>query len=126
MTISLQTGFTVDGAAIASSSPISVTAAAAARIDGEAFAQANDQEMEIAFPYANIKGYILYSTVACTIETNSSSAPDDTITLAAGVPKTFITGGQTTNLFTDDVTTIFVSAAAAGALTMYVAYDPTP
>lgn len=126
MTITLQTGFTLDGAAIASSAAISVTAGAVARLDAETVPLATDTEMSIAFPYATIVGYILLSTVACTIETNSGSAADDTITLAAGVPKTFITGGQTTNLFTADVTSIFVTAAAAGALTLCVAYDPTP
>jgi hypothetical protein len=126
MTLTLQTGFTLDGTAIASSAAISVTAAAVARLDAETVPLANDTQMAIAFPYANIKAYILYSTVACTVETNSSSSPSDTITLAAGVPKTFITGGQTTNLFTANVTTIYVTAAVAGALTMCVAYDPTP
>jgi hypothetical protein len=126
MTFTLQTGFTLDGAAIASAAAISVTAGAVARLDAEAFSVANDQQMAIAFPYANIKAYTLLSSAACTVETNSSSSPADTITLAAGVPKTFITGGQTTNLFTANVTTLYVTAAAAGTLTVCVGYDPTP
>ena len=126
MTISLQKSFTVDGSAKGPSTSISVTAAASAFIDDEAFTIANDQAMAIAFPYANITGYLLYATAACTVETNSSSAPDNTITLEAGVPKTFITGGETSSLFTVNVSSIFVTAAAAGALTIFVGYDPTP
>lgn len=109
------------------STSISVTAAASAFLDAEAFSAANDQAMAISFPYANIKAYWLIATAACTIETNSSSAPDDTISLAAGIPKLFVPGGSTAaNAFTANVTNIYVSAAAAGTLTMFVAYDPTP
>lgn len=105
---------------------IEVTAGAVAHLDAEAIAAATDAEIEIAFPYANIKAYYLLSTVSCTVETNSSSAPDDSISLTANVPKTYITGGGMTSEFTADVTSIFVTAAAAGTLTIYVAYDPTP
>jgi hypothetical protein len=115
------------GSVTLSAAALSVSAASSVHLDAEAYGASNDQEMEIAFPFANIKAYWLLSTTACTIETNSGSAADDTISLAAGVPKIFfLNGGTADSEFTADVTSIFVSAAAAGTLTLFVAYDPTP
>jgi hypothetical protein len=64
----------------------------------------------------------------CLIETNSSSAPDDTITLTHGSPLIWNTEIQdtlgTACPLTVDVTTgIFVTNAAAGDLTVYILYN---
>lgn len=126
MTLTLQKGFTLDGAAIASSSAVSVTAGAVYRLDAEALSIGTNTLVAASFPYANIKAYILLSSTDCTVKTNSSGSPTDTITLSAGVPKTFITGGETTSLFTGNVTAFYVTNAAATTLTVCVAYDPTP
>ena len=87
---------------------------------------ATDVQRSVAFPYANIKAIALYCDVAVTIETNSPSSPSQTITLAAGVPNLWIYGGPGTNPITANVTTIYLTAAAAGTLKIRVLYDPTP
>ena len=45
-----------------------------------------DQEFDLDFPFAALKSFFAISTQDVTIETNDGSAPDDTITLKAGVP----------------------------------------
>jgi hypothetical protein len=122
--------FTLNQSMLTPSGAVSVgiTATASAEVSlEEAFPLANDTLMNIAFPYATIKGYVLLADKACTIETNSANASGgQTITLAANVPQLWINGGDGANIFTVDVTKIYVSAAAAGTLKMRVLYDPTP
>ena len=88
-------------------------------------AVADDAEYDIDFKYDQVKSFIIKSAVACTIKTNSSSVPDDTITLVAGEPLQWRDGDAFDNPFTADVSSIFISAAAAGAFQMYVLHDPT-
>ncbi len=71
----------------------------------------------------------MISDVAMTIETNSSSAADNTFTLAPGSPITWITGDPT---FVDsngddvtNITSIFVTNTTAGTLQICALVDPT-
>ena len=69
----------------------------------------------------------LLCTAAATVKTNSSSAPDATITLTANVPVCWYTGGGGTNPFgAVDVTTIYVTCADGGTLYIGALQDPTP
>jgi hypothetical protein len=106
---------------------LSVSGGAVAQIESEAISAGTDTLVNIAFPYANVKAYILLSTTAATVETNSTTAVGgDTITLAAGVPKTYILGGAHTSEFTANVTKFYVTNVADTVLTVKVLYDPTP
>jgi hypothetical protein len=65
---------------------------------------------------------------SCTIETNSSSAADDTITLAADTPLIWNTTiesslGTVCPLTTDITTGIFVTNSVAGDLSIYILYN---
>lgn len=92
----------------------------------EAISAADDQELSLAVPYAQIKFIYMLATVAMTIETNSSSAPTQSISLAANVPNCWISGGPGSNPITANITKIYVSAATAGTLNIQIGYDATP
>jgi hypothetical protein len=108
------------------SSDISVDGDAEVSLVDQAVAVATDTLVNVAFPYATIKAVILLCDVALTIKTNSSGAPSQTISLAAGVPTAWITGGAGANPFSVDVTKIYLTAVTAGTLNIRVLYDPTP
>jgi hypothetical protein len=60
--------------------------------------------------------------VACTLETNSSSSPVDTIALSAGKARKWEVGDPA--LLTADVTALYItSAAAAGTLEISILTD---
>ena len=121
---SLNTQLTSPGGVFSKS--IGVTCGASAEVAEEAVAAGTDTLVNIAFPYANVKAYYLYSSTDATLETNSSSSPSQTITLAAGVPKVWIEGGDGTNVFTANVTKFYLTNVANTVFTAIVAYDPTP
>lgn len=81
---------------------------------------------DVAFPFARLKSYVLYSPVAMTIKTNSSGAPDDTIALPAGELVAWNTSSLHPKLFTADVTQFFITnVLAAAGVTLEFIYDPT-
>jgi hypothetical protein len=64
----------------------------------------------------------------CTIETNSSSAPDDTLVIEHGSPliwntEILATLGTVCPITVDITTGIFVTNAAAGDLSIYILYN---
>ena len=94
-------------------------------------ANSTNYETEISFPYANIKAFHVSGTAAATIETNSGSAADDTISLTSTVlAKVWTHDGKAGNLsanpLTADVTSIFITSTAAQTIKLRVAYDATP
>ena len=106
---------------------VSASAGASAEVVAEAITAGTDTLVNIAFPYANVKAYYLYSTTACTIETNATDATGgQSISLAAGVPKIWVTGGDGSNVFSANVTKFYVTNVADTVLTAVVLYDPTP
>jgi hypothetical protein len=107
------------------SQTISTTGEAVVEMD-VAIPAASNTQVNLGFPYANVKMIWMNASVAMTLKTNSSSEPDQTISLAAGVPQAWITGGHGSNPITDDVAAIYVTAAAEGTLSIRCLYDPTP
>lgn len=83
---------------------------------------------DIAFPYATLKSFVMYSPVACTIKTNASDGTGgNSISLAAGVPLVWDTTSPYSNPFTHDVTKFYVTNSAAGTgFSCKFGYDPTP
>lgn len=92
----------------------------------EAFGASNDQLFALTLDVSQMKMLYLHSDVACTLETNSSSAAAATVALVAGQPVIWTsTNGQTNPFGSTDVTALYVSAAAAGTLTLKAIVDPT-
>lgn len=87
-----------------------------------------DFEIPFAFDVANVQAFLIVASVAMTIETNSGSAADDTLTLAAGVEYEWTPDSENDFLLDTDVTALFVTNAsgAAGTLTCRVLVDPSP
>jgi hypothetical protein len=82
-------------------------------------ASTTNAEHDIVFTFASVLACDLYASGALTVKTNSTSAPDDTFTLAALQAKTYAsgTGGSGsavgTNLFTANVTKFYVTNASS-------------
>lgn len=77
---------------------------------------AADQAYPITLDRTKLLSLCLYSDVALTIETNSSSAPTDTIVLTAGQNRQWelATDGLAACPITASVTSMFLTNAAAG------------
>jgi hypothetical protein len=94
-------------------------------------ANSTDLAVQASFPYANVKAICISGTAAATIETNSSSAADDTISLTSTVLAKIWThngkaGNLATNPLTADVTALYITSTAAQTIKIRVAYDATP
>jgi hypothetical protein len=76
---------------------------------------------------SHVKAICMVSTAAVTIETNSSSAPDDTISLLANKPLlwSLANDGLGRCPFSGDVTGLFLTSAGTFALTIRVIEDIT-
>lgn len=77
---------------------------------------------------SQLKGLYIVSNKALTLKTNSSSSPQETISLAADKPLTWVSGLGNTLPFAGDVTSLFVSNAsgAAAVLSIRMLFDSTP
>ena len=88
------------------------------------FAIGTDVAQDFACDVSTIVSLAIMSTTAMTIETNSSSAADDSISLVANKPLIWNTQILATLgtacPFTTDITSLFITNAAAADLTMYV------
>lgn len=89
---------------------------------------AADVEMALAIDVSELELLIIDCDVGITIETNDGTTPDDTLTIAAGVPLIWYTGCGHANPLGTDVTAIFVTQtdATEGTLVIKALVDPTP
>lgn len=87
-----------------------------------------DGQINIAFTYADIKSFYLLSDQDVTIETNSGSAADDTLTVTANVPYTWQNDSPHANPFSANVTAFFVtnSSGSTATISCSVVFDATP
>lgn len=76
--------------------------------------------MAMAFVKANLQSFYLKSDQNCTVKTNSSGSPSDTITLVANVPYFWSKSSGLTNPFATDVTTSFVTCTPAASIQMEI------
>lgn len=86
-------------------------------------------EVDVAFAFAKVKSMLLYSTTGMTIKTNSTGAPDDTLTLAAGQALVWNTNDPSVCPFTADVTKLYftnASASVVASVKVRVLLDVTP
>lgn len=89
-----------------------------------------DQEVVLAIDVSAIVAIIIDSDQAVTIETNSGSAADDTLTPAANVPLLWTNDDEHANPFTSgtDVASLFITNAsgATANIKISVLQDSTP
>lgn len=97
-------------------------------IVGETVGASSTVQFTCTIDVSAITNIVALSDSVVTIKTNSSGAPDDTIALKAGVPYIWNADAYFTNLFTTDVTTIYVQNAtgSAASFDLRVLYDSTP
>lgn len=74
--------------------------------------------------YSQCKGVFILADAAMTIETNSGSAPAQTISLTSGVPVAWMYGAGTCPI-TADITALYVTSTAGGNLTIRTLVDAT-
>jgi len=90
----------------------------------------SSSDLEVAFTLdvSEIQAIYIVSDQNMTLETNSGAAPDDTISLVAGVPYVWHTGSYFVNKLTTDITALFMtnSSGSAARLQIEVVFDPTP
>ena len=107
----------------------SVTGDGQVAYDGSIAASGTNIEIDIAFAFANVKSFVIYSSQAMTVKTNSSTVPDDTLAIAAGGQLVWNTNDVAVCPFTADVTKLFVtnaSSTTAATLRIRVLLDVTP
>lgn len=103
------------------------TGASLTEID-ESIAVGTDTAIACAIDVSAVKAFWISSDAAVTIETNSGSAADDTLSLVANVPYVWHTSDYNAFLLGTDVTVLYVTNASGGAATisLRVLQDPTP
>ena len=98
-------------------------------IDQEAVAaDESDLLMVVAIDVSAMKTFFMLSGTDLTVKTNSSSTPDDTLTLKAGVPISWHENSNHSKPLTVDVTKIYVTedGSKADFLTLRALQDVTP
>lgn len=87
-----------------------------------------DKEVAFALDVSQCVVFEITSDYAITVETNSGSAPDNTIALVANVPYRWCTGWYVAFKLTVDVTKLFITNASGStaALRIRALYDSTP
>jgi hypothetical protein len=88
-----------------------------------------DTQVTFALVEAEMQSFVVWSTVAMTLETNNGTTPDDDFTLAANKPVVWTNNGYLSNPITADITTdVFVTNASgsAGDLNIRAIIDATP
>lgn len=91
----------------------------------ETITDATDQLLSVAFVLAKLKVFIMVSSTAMTVKTNDSGSPQETLTLAAGVPFVYVPGAGLASPFDDDVTALYVTNTGASQVQVRVGVDAT-
>lgn len=87
-----------------------------------------DMQVDVAIDVSQLKSLYIKSSTALTIETNSGSAADDTLTLVANEPLVWWDGCGWSCPLTVDVTGMFLTKAGAGDANVQMRFlvDATP
>lgn len=86
---------------------------------------ATDVLVALVLDVSQISSLCIVADAACTIKTNSSSSPAQTISLTANKPLRWNDGMAHANPLTTDITAIYVSCAANTTLKIKALYDAT-
>ena len=90
--------------------------------------ETNDQLVAMVLDVSQLKGYVMHSDQAITLETNSAEAADDTITFAANQCRIWSAADENAqSVFTTDVTAFYISVAGTVVprIRMWFPLDPT-
>lgn len=98
-----------DDAGVASTVQSSYTGAQIDGFDGVIPVSATNQPISVAFAVASMQSILIYASQACTLKTNSSSSPTQTITMTAGQQINWGNNFSAANPITADVTSMFVT-----------------
>lgn len=87
-----------------------------------------DMLVNFALDVSQIESIFILSDQDLTLETNSGAAPDDTLSLLAGVPLVWTNDSYYANLLTTDITALYATNAsgAAARLRIEAVHDATP
>jgi len=105
------------------------TGTGSASVVGESIADSTtDGLVAFALDVSQVKAIYIKSDQDITIETNSSSAPDNTLALKSNIPYVWYTNKYDALVFTADITKIYVTNASGSAATLDIeaVYDATP
>jgi len=105
------------------------TGTGSASVVGESIADSTtDGLVAFALDVSQVKAIYIKSDQDITIETNSSSAPDNTLALKSNIPYVWYTNKYDALVFTADITKIYVTNASGSAATLNIeaVYDATP
>lgn len=88
---------------------------------------AADQLVALTLDVSQVKAVVILSDQDLTLETNSSGAPTNTLTLKANVPYIWYTNKPQALVFTGDITALYITNASASVATfkMEILVDPT-
>ena len=91
-------------------------------------AETTDFELDIALDVSTILGIAIHSTKDLTVETNSSSAPDETLALKANKAYEWETNDYNTLLLETDITALYLTNAGDedAVFKVRAITDPTP
>ena len=129
MALTRSIALNVSGGGVTVNKTVTITDSAAVQIQEAVADSSTDLEIACSIDQSVLSFLYLVSDQAVTIETNSGSTPDDTITLSADVPVIWYTGCGYTNPFSNaDVTSLFVTNASGSTanITLEALQDSTP
>jgi hypothetical protein len=91
-------------------------------------ASSTNAEFDVAVTIANVKAIALWADKDCTVKTNSTSVPDETLALKANSPMVWSSTDPVAGKFiTHDITKLYVTTGAADTLLKFgAAVDSTP
>jgi len=125
-THTIQTIYSGTGTALDKSKSIS---AGSEQNISEAIADSTTDALIAGFTcdYSQLKMIMIFSDQTITLETNSPSAADQTITITAGVPFVWIYESGITNPITTDVTALYATNASGSTANLEIRKleDPT-
>lgn len=84
-----------------------------------------DLQFAIAFAYAKLKAYCIRTSAAMTLQFNNSTTGVPELSMAAGQATNWHDTDPHANLFTANVTTLYVTSSAGGTLRAMFLVDPT-
>ncbi|MGN6133113.1 MAG: hypothetical protein ACTHOU_01390 [Aureliella sp.] len=98
-----------------------------AAINQTVAALAADVEVLVAVDVSALKAIAILASEDCTLKTNNSGTPDDTLNLVADVPYIWTPNSYHACLLTADVSKIFITNSAASEMTFqFLALTDTP
>lgn len=127
MSFSLTFGHTVSGEGVSLSKSAVETAESLIQEEVEVAANTTDQLVAFVLDVSQVKALYLVSDKAVTVETNSSSAAQETIDLEANVPYVWHSKSGLDMPLAGDVTALYITNANAAAATVNIValVDPT-